>query len=531
MSDSSVAEQVIIIGGGPVGIALAVDLAQRGISTTVVERHEEVGRIPKGQSLMQRSLEHFYFWGCVDELRAARVLPRGYPIGGITAYENLSSDYWYLPEGLGTVGQYFFEENERLPQYRTEEVLRARAATLPIITLRFGTTATDIKQHDEKVVVTVAQTADEHQTEELVADYVVGCDGGRSVVRELAGITRRTRDFHQKMVLTVFASRGLHHGLQRFPERTTYRVLNPKYDGVWQFFGRVKLGETWFFHGPVPDEMTANDTDALRAMLEEAAGFEFECTFEHIGFWDLKIDVATTYRNDRIFIAGDACHTHPPYGGLGLNTGLDGVANLGWKLAARLQGWGGELLLDSYSRERQPVFAETGFDMIAAWIDEDAEFFRNYDPQVDERAFALEWNSRTIGEFAPPWYEPHYDGSPVVVGAHSREIGIRGEHTFRAQPGHHLSPCLLSSGANIYEKIGNNFALLAFDVEPQVTQHVLDAAQSIGIPLRLITDTYVDERLRYGSRLILVRPDHYVAWCADNFRDDLKGLLSTVCGI
>lgn len=523
--------RVIIVGGGPIGMALAIDLAQRGIPSTVIERHEEVGRIPKGQSLMQRSLEHFYFWGCIEELRAARLLPQGYPIGGITAYENLSSDYWYLPEGLGSVGQYFFQANERLPQYRTEEVLRSRAAQLPIITLRFATTVTGIQQHGDTVTVSVAKTSDEHETEDLIANYVVGCDGSRSIVRELAGITRRTRDFHQKMVLAVFASRGLHNGLTRFPERTTYRVLHPKYAGVWQFFGRVKLGETWFFHGPVRDEMTTDDTDELHQMLEEAAGFAFECSFEHIGFWDLKIDVANDYRNGHFFIAGDACHTHPPYGGLGLNTGLDDVANLGWKLAAKLQGWGGEMLLGSYSLERQPVFAETGDDLIGAWIDEDAEFFRSYDPNVDEEEFVNAWNTRTTGEFAPAWYEPHYDGSPVIVGAKSDDIGVHGEHTYCAQPGHHLSPCPLSSGTDVYAALGNDFALLAFGVEQHVTQSFEDAAGLIGVPLRIVTDTYEDERLRYGATLILVRPDHYVAWCSDALPNKVKELLMTVCGL
>ena len=523
-------DAVIIVGGGPIGIALAIDLAQRGVPTTVIERHEEVGRIPKGQSLMQRSLEHFYFWGCVDELRSARILPPGYPIGGITAYESLASDYWYVPEGLGTVGEYFFQANERLPQYRTEEVLRSRAAQLPNITLRFGMTATEVVDDGNSVTITAHRTTDPADIESFVGAYVVGCDGGRSRVRELAGITRRTRDFGQKMLLTVFGSVGLHEGLARFPERTTYRVLNPKYHGVWQFFGRVKLGETWFFHGPVPNEMDENDTEELHAMIEEAAGFSFECEFEHIGFWDLKIDVAETYRSGRIFIAGDACHTHPPYGGLGLNTGLDDVANLGWKLAARLAGYGGERLLDSYSTERQPIFAETGFELIASWVDEEERFFQTYDPKIDEASFLAAWNERTTGEFAPPWYEPHYDGSPVISGSDSHDIGIHGEHSFVARPGHHLAPCTLSSGRNVFEELGNDFALLAFDADASSIEAFEEAAAHIGMPLRIISDSHAAERARYDASLVLVRPDHYVAWSGEQAPEELPDVLSTICG-
>ncbi len=523
--------QVIIVGGGPVGVALAVDLAQRNVTSVVIERHEAVGTIPKGQSLMQRTLEHFYFWNCVDELRAARVLPTGYPIGGITAYESLSSDYWYLPEGLGGVSQYFFQENERLPQYKTEEVLRQRAAQLPQISFRFHTTATDVTEVDGKVNVTVENTDDPTITEQLSARFVVGCDGGRSIVRESVGITRTSRDFEQKMVLTVFASKELHAGLERFPERTTYRVLNPKYKGIWQFFGRVRLGETWFYHGPVPNNTTAADTELLKEMLAEVAGFPFACEFEHIGFWDLRIEVADRYRSGRVFIAGDACHTHPPYGGLGLNTGLDDVANLGWKIAANLGGWGGEGLLSSYSEERQPIFAETGSDLIGQWIDDDAAFFRTYDPKIDEVAFANAWSARTGGEFAPPWYEPHYDGSSVIEGAPTDEIGVHGAHTFTAQAGHHLAPAVLSGGTSVYEELGRGFTLLAFDADPTSVANFVACAAELAIPLTVIRDDLADERVRYGSSLILVRPDHFVGWCGDEMPKDLDGLLRKLCGI
>src|SRR6266571_3269940 len=108
--------QVIIVGGGPVGVALAVDLGQRGVACALVERHLTPQRIPKGQNLTQRTLEHFYFWRCVDELRAARLLPPGYPIGGVTAYGNLMSEYWYAPAGREAVRSYYFQDNDRLPQ-------------------------------------------------------------------------------------------------------------------------------------------------------------------------------------------------------------------------------------------------------------------------------------------------------------------------------------------------------------------------------------------------------------------------------
>src|SRR5260370_4056704 len=123
--------QVVIVGGGPVGVALAVDLGLRGISWPRVDRRIEQQRMPKGQNLTQRTMEHFYFWGIADELRAARVLPPQYPMNGIVAYGNLTSEYWYAPPLREIVNPYYFQENERLPQYQTEYVLPTRMAGLP----------------------------------------------------------------------------------------------------------------------------------------------------------------------------------------------------------------------------------------------------------------------------------------------------------------------------------------------------------------------------------------------------------------
>ncbi len=126
--------QVVIVGGGPVGVALAVELGQRGISCALVERRLEPQRIPKGQNLTQRSVEHFYFWGVADKLRAARLLPPAYPMSGIVAYRDLNNEYWYAPPLREIVNSYYFQNNERLPQYQGEYVLRARMASSELST-------------------------------------------------------------------------------------------------------------------------------------------------------------------------------------------------------------------------------------------------------------------------------------------------------------------------------------------------------------------------------------------------------------
>src|SRR6516164_9486568 len=177
--------QVVIVGGGPVGVALAVELGRRGLSCVLAERRHEPQRIPKGQNLTQRSVEHFYFWGVLDALRAARILPPDYPMSGIVAYRDLDSEYWSAPPLREIVNPYYFQNNERLPQYQAEYVLRARLAQLGNVATRFGWVAESIKQNAAGVEIAVAEDGGPGR-DLLHADYVVGCDGGHSLVREQA---------------------------------------------------------------------------------------------------------------------------------------------------------------------------------------------------------------------------------------------------------------------------------------------------------------------------------------------------------
>jgi len=522
-----VSASVVIVGGGPVGLALATTLGKAGVSCVLVERQLEPSAIPRGQNLSACSLEHFYNWDCADELRAARLLPPGFPIGGMTAYENLASEYWYAPAGRETVAEFYYQRNERLPQYLTESVLRNRVIKLSPVTALFGWSAVDVWQgHDGVRVTAVRDTSAERC--EIEAGYLVGCDGAHSLVREQVGIASEGADFDQRMVLAVFRSRELHERLARFPLRTTYRVLHPELKGYWWFFGRVDPAETWFFHAPVPKDATAANLDA-HALIERAAGFGVACDFQHVGFWDLRIDIADRYRKGRVFIAGDAAHSHPPYGAHGLNTGLEDAVNLGWKLAGVLHGWGGPDLLDSYTQERLPVFAGTG-EAITEGIAQDRAFLERYSPHRDRGEFGRAWGGRTSGEVAPASYEPHYEGSPIVWGPIGSACGVRGRHAFEARAGHHLAPVMLSSGANIFERLAGGFTLIALggDHDPAVTFQA--AATDLGTPLQVIADNLDGQRAAYGQRLILIRPDQYVAWAGNDPPADATAVLRRAIG-
>jgi hypothetical protein len=371
--------------------------------------------------------------------------------------------------------------------------------------------------------------ADSGPARVIEAAYVVGCDGARSTVREQAGIARSGADFDQRMLLAVFRSADLQAGLARFPARTTYRVLHPELHGYWWFFGRVDPADTWFFHAPVPRDATMENLDA-RGVIERAAGFGVACDFQHLGLWDLRVDIADTYRTGRVFIAGDAAHSHPPYGAYGLNTGLEDAVNLGWKLAAVLQGWGDPRLLDTYTDERRPISVQTG-QAIADGIARDHAFLARYSPHRDQAEFERAWAGLTGGEVAPASYEPHYEGSPIVCGPAGSACGVHSQHSFEARAGHHLAPAVLSTGGNVFEQLGRCYTLVAFTEDPWPAPALADAARDLGMPLRVVADPSDDgARAAYGSRYILIRPDQHVTWTANQLPASPAGLLRRAAG-
>ena len=508
---------VVIIGAGPVGLGLAIELGQRGIRCILTERHTQTQPIPRGQNLTQRTMEHMHFWGAEKEIREARTIPPAYGIGGLTAYGTLLGKYAYDWLQRELVKPFYFTANERLPQYETEKVLRQRVAMLPCVQTFYGWDADSPVQDADGVTLTLTERATQQQRS-VRASYAVGCDGSRSKIREQSGITQTLTDHDRLMVLLVFKSQELHELLSCYPGKSFYNVLHPELEGYWKFFGRVDLGNTWFFHAPVPLGTTADNFD-FKAYVQQAVGAEFEIELQHIGFWDLRFALADSYRAGRVFIAGDAAHSHPPYGGYGVNSGLEDARNLGWKLAAVLQGWGGPDLLDSYDAERRPVFASTINDFIAHAIETDKEFLAEFDPVRDQASFEKAWAQRSQGAAGEVHaFEPNYEGSPVVWqndGA-PHFCSAKGSHQFKARTGHHLSPMTLSSGKNVFDALGAQFTLLAFDATPQEIQIFLDAAANEGMTLTCVHEKTNADTARYEAKWILVRPDQFIAWAGQD---------------
>jgi hypothetical protein len=306
--------------------------------------------------------------------------------------------------------------------------------------------------------------------------------------------------------------------------------MHPGLKGYWKFFGRIDVGEGWFFHAPVPPNTTRENFD-FAGMIQEAAGFKFKCEFDHLGFWELRTAVAERYRVGRAFIAGDAAHSHPPYGGFGLNNGLEDARNLGWKLAGTFNGWAGDALLDSYDEERRPVFADIAENFIAARIKQDGEFLARYNPARNREEFERAWKTQEsdIGDRFQA-YETNYEGSSAIFGPPDGVCSAHGTHQFKARPGHHLGPLKLSSGKNVFEELGGGFTLLAFGDNAAAATAFERSAQKLGAPLKIVRDSFADDRTKFEAPLILVRPDQFVAWTGDRAPGDTDAVMAKVTG-
>ena len=525
--------QVTIVGGGPVGMGLAVELGQRDIDVLVLEKDPVLHSIPKGQNLTQRTMEHFRRWAVEQGIRSARLMPAEYPAAGVNAWRSLSSGHAHSWFRRSEVGKYYFAANERLPQYLTEEVLRRRVEDLPTVSVSYGERVTGVAMTEERDDAGVEVTTDRgsHRSR-----FVVGCDGSRSVVRRSVGIDEEVRDHDRRMVLVVFRSTELARYLEtEFGPVAFYSVLHPDLDGYWRFLGSVDVVEQFFFHAPVPAG-TELETFDHQALIDETIGRHFAVELDHIGFWDLRVAIARHYRRGPCLLAGDAAHSHPPYGGYGINTGLEDARNLGWKLAAHLQGWGTERLLDSYEAERRPVFVSTAEDFIEAFIERDRRFLaENETTMHDADRFAAAWARRRAeaGGFGISDFAPHYSGSPIVAdggvptvgGGERRTPSAVGEHGPQARPGHHLPPN--EAHPDLFDQLGPWFTLL---VSPERAELVADldrAAESLRMPVRSLV---VHDMTSWGTSAILVRPDDYIGWVDGQGRSSMEDALSIVSG-
>jgi 2-polyprenyl-6-methoxyphenol hydroxylase-like FAD-dependent oxidoreductase len=326
---------VIVAGGGPTGMMLAAELRLHGVHVVVLEKAADPSRIVRSLGLFARSIELMDQRGLLDRFLAHG---RQYPIGGSFAGINKPQ-----PDRLDTAHPYILG----IQQPVTDRLLTEHATELGA-DIRRGCELLGLTQDDDGVTVELADGT------RLRSRYLVGCDGGRSTVRKLLGVGFPGEPPRVEWLLAEVEVTA--------PAETVAAVMT-EVRKTRLGFGVGPVGDG-VYRVVVPAESVAEDRtvpptlDELRERLRVVAGTDFGV---HSPRWMSRFGDATRlaerYRVGRVFLAGDAAHVHPPIGGQGLNLGIQDAFNLGWKLAAEVDGWAPEGLLDTYQAERRPVAA------------------------------------------------------------------------------------------------------------------------------------------------------------------------------
>ncbi|MFF0869426.1 FAD-dependent monooxygenase [Nonomuraea sp. NPDC003560] len=478
---------VLIAGGGPVGLATAVELAHHGVRSMVVEPRESVSWLrPRAKTTSARSMELLRRWGLAETVRARAPLAVSWSDEAVFTTGLLGREITRIGGCFGldlTGSDLAAEPGQQVPQPIVEEVLREAAGDA----LLTGWRVTGLREDADGVTADLA--AADGETRQVRAAYVVGCDGARSVTRPAIGARYEGRQDARPNFNVVFRAPGLAERVPHGPA-VHYWVLNPAQPGM---LGRLDLEDLWWC---IAQGVPAEGTDPVR-LVRNLVGADVEVEILATDPWTARMLLADRYAGERVFLAGDAAHQNPPYGGHGFNTGLGDAVNLGWKLAAVLNGWAPTTLLNSYEAERRPVAAATIEAAAAnmatlapeladpALMGSDADFER-VRPAVAEavrRTKDSEFHSLDLV------LGYTYAGSPVVAGG----CGERLPHRW------------LAPGESLYDRLGPGFSLVG-DLSSPEAKVLVERAAELGVPLR-----EVDLPDAAGT-LALVRPDQHVAW-------------------
>ena len=538
---------VLIVGAGPVGLTLAIDLAWRGIKVTVVEiRPRAAPPEPKCNHVAARTMEIFRRLGIADKVRNAG-LPPDYPhdVSYRTTFTGEELTRIKIPcrrdrftDTTAADGNWPTPEPpHRINQIFLEPILFAHAESQPHIEILNRTAVEDVEIADEAATATL-RDLENGSVERLKFRFVVGCDGARSIVRKAIGAKLLGDAVIQRVQSSYFRAPDLIDRQRHAPAWGT-GVINPRRAGmVYAIDGR----ERWLLHNYLkPDEPDFDSVDrdwAIRTILGVGPDFSYELISKED--WYGRRLVADRLRDRCVFIAGDAAHIWVPYAGYGMNAGIADAASLSWLLAAHLNGWAPPAILDAYEAERLPITDQVSrFAMTHA----EAEIRRRGAvPDVIEDAGADGGRARAeVGDAAYAInvqqyacaglnFGSYYDRSPIVAydGAECPPYTMA-KYTPSTVPGCRTPHLWLARKKSLYDALGPEFTLLrlhdAIDTGPLVA-----AAERRGMPLTVLDIDAADAADFYGHRLVLSRPDQHVAWRGNALPADPLALIDRVRG-
>ncbi|WP_288255117.1 FAD-dependent oxidoreductase [uncultured Hydrogenophaga sp.] len=539
--------QVLIVGAGPVGLTLAMDLAQRGIAVLVAEtRHRGEPPNVKCNHVSARSMEIFRRLGVAGALREAG-LPGDYPndVAYRTSFtgEELSRipiparQSRYTATGGPDTWWPTPEPPHRINQIYLEPVLFAHAERQPGLRILNRTRIDEVAQDDAGVRAS-GVNLDSGEAIELQADYLIGCDGGRSMVRKHIGAKLSGTDEVGRVQSTYFRAPSLLGLAKHGPAWATFS-LNPRRCGnVYAIDGR----ETWLLHNYLKaDEADFESVDrdwAIREILGVGADFQYEIISKED--WIGRRLVADRFRDRRIFICGDASHLWIPMAGYGMNAGIADAMNLSWVLAAHLKGWATEAALTAYERERQPITEQVSrFAMnhalalqaqregVPAGIEDAGEAGAAARAKAGAALYELNVRQYCCGGLNFGYF---YDDSPLIAYDGEAAPGYTMDgFTPSTVPGCRTPHVWLDDGRSLYDALGPDYTLLRRDPTVDV-RPIEDAARTRGVPLRVLDLSPSEAGDLYTPALLLSRPDQHVAWRGDAPPADPLALIDRLRG-
>src|SRR6516162_3861447 len=521
MKSKQMDAQVLIVGAGPTGLTLAIDLGRRGVRALVIEQKDAPQFLPKMERCNARTMEIYRRMGIVEEVRAAG-LPAHCPMDIFVVLSLAEPALVHhvhpsVAEARAQIaksedGNQPLEPYQLISQYTLEPLLKSIAETLPSVTVRYGCELVSFEQDESSVTAQVKGSNGALST--LRAAYMVGCDGGGSLVRRQLDIELNGEANIQQLRQALYYCEGLY---ERIPigKGRHYHIV----DAEGSFLIVQDSTRHFTLHSVV-------ETDAdMARMFERAVAMPVKYEMLYVGQWRMNLLLADRYGEGRVFLAGDAVHLVIPTGGLGMNSGVGDAIDLSWKLAAVLRGWGGPGLLPSYEIERRQVgernVAASRHATLgrrkwrAAWRPEIADDTPEGAAARADLARIADVEQRKSNEMIGAELGYRYVGSPLIA----TEPGEGPAHDFMRYlpttwPGARLPHLWLRDGAAVFDRIGygHGYCLLRLGGKQAGTAALADAFARLAAPLQVLD--IADEHARdiCGCDLLLLRPDLHVVW-------------------
>jgi len=532
--------EVLIVGAGPVGLTLAIDLGQKGVRCTLIERKEAPQFLPKMERCNARTMEIFRRMGLAGKIRAAgldRNVPMDvYVILAMNQPPLLRLPYPSVAEAQGQIdactdGSMPLEPYQLISQYTLEPLLKSVAQALPGVTVRYGCEFLSLEQDASGVTARVRNGAG--PVASLRAAYLVGCDGGASRVRHELGIGLRGEgnllqlrqalyccdDLYERIPIGNGPGKGRHYHVA--DDSATLLIMQDS-------------TRHWTLHAIVGE-----DQDMAR-QFERTVGVPVKYDMLYVGEWKQNLLLADHYGKGRVFLAGDSVHLVIPTGGLGMNTGIGDAVDLSWKLAGSLRGWGGPNLLASYEIERRQIGdRNVGASRYASlgrrkWRGE-------YRPEIRDRtaegqaarehlAGVADIEQRKTNEMIGAELGYRYVGSPII-----REEPGGPEHLFREYvpttwPGARLPHVWLDGHVALQDRLGPGYTLLRLGATGEDASALQRSFAAYDAPFDVLDVADDAARDVYGYDLILLRPDLHIVWRGNRLPIEPDGLAAIATG-